>query len=394
MTPIDWRELYATNRAVIEGRSPVGTTSRSPSDAPVHEAPGGFAEHRSGRTGDPSDRGHARSSPVLPPLPVVSGRRGRRDGAQPVTGADGAGTWRQLTGTGRSQGRPSFVYIPAGVGRDTPAPLVVMLHGCTQTAAGLAAGTLMNQTADRHGFIVAYPQQTIEHNGQSCWNWFLKAHQRRGAGEPQFIAGVAQAVIDSTSSWTIDAGRVFVAGMSAGAAMAAVMGATYPDLFAAIAIHSGLAYGCATSQRAAYAAMEHGPAQPAALGELGLHAMGRFARCVPVIVIHGGADRIVAPVNGEQVVEQWMAINRLAAADAYDADLQHPSATARGRVDGGHPYTCHRWTDRHGRLMQEYVKVDALGHAWSGGAAGGSYTDPRGPSGSEAIWRFFTDATA
>jgi poly(3-hydroxybutyrate) depolymerase len=195
--------------------------------------------------------------------------------------------------------------------------------------------------------------------------------------------------MDATSDWNIDAERVFVAGMSAGGAMASVMAMTYPDLFAGVAVHSGLACGSAADQGSAFAAMSKGGPDPKRLAAAAFSRVDALARPVPAVVIHGDADRTVAPVNGDQVVEQWLTFNRLAAPDEFDGELRRPSTTSRDDA-GGRACTRRRWTDRDGAVLQESVKVDGLGHAWSGGAPGGSYTDPRGPVASELIWDFFT----
>ncbi|MEA2257064.1 MAG: hypothetical protein QOG35_3109 [Solirubrobacteraceae bacterium] len=336
MTSIDWRELYASNRAVIERAG---------------GAPG--------------------------PLPSAS---------------DGA--WEEQTSTVGGRTRHALVHPPAGVDPQTAVPLVCMLHGCTQDAAGFAAATLMNEAADRHGFVAVYPQQERGENPQACWNWFLPEHQARGAGEPASIAAIVRELMGTTSRWTIDASRVFVAGLSAGGAMAAILGAVYPDLFAAIAVHSGLAYRSAGSMGAAFTAMARGAEDPVGAGRAAHAARGDLARPVPTMVVHGSADTTVAPVNAEQVLQQSMTANRLAAPETCDLDPSHPTATSRGRVDGGLSYASRRWTDRRGALMHEVLAVDGLAHAWSGGAPGGSYTDPRGPDATEAIWRFFAEATA
>jgi poly(hydroxyalkanoate) depolymerase family esterase len=263
-------------------------------------------------------------------------------------------------------------------------PLVCMLHGCTQDAASFAAATRMNGTADRHGFIVAYPQQDRGDNQQGCWNWFLPEHQRRHGGEPAWIAALVEELVGTTAAWTVDRRRVFVAGLSSGGAMAAILAATHPDFFAAVAVHSGLAYGSATDLRAAFAAMARG-----AEGRVG----DRPARPTPSIVIHGTADHTVAPANAEHVLRQAMTVNRLAAPESCDFDIRRPTARSRGRIEGGHTYTRSRWADRRGALMHELLEIDGLGHAWSGGAPDGSYSDPRGPNASEAIWGFFAEAT-
>ena len=342
MKPIDWRELYASNRAVIE-RAGVAT-----SDA--------------------------------------AGRHGR--------GADGPGAWDERTFTVAGQTRRALVHPPAGVEPQTAVPLVCMLHGCTQDAASFAAATLMNDAADRHGFVAVYPQQERGDNAQGCWNWFLPEHQARGAGEPASIAAIVRELMGTASPWAIDPRRVFVAGLSAGGAMAAILAATYPDLFAAVAVHSGLAYRSAANVGAALTAMARGSEDPVGEGRAAHAAMGDHARAVPSIVVHGSADATVAPVNADRVLQQSMAANRLAAPEACDLDIARPTTTARGRVDGGHAYTRSQWTDRRGVLMHERLEVDGLGHAWSGGAPGGSYTDPRGPDATEAIWRFFAQTTA
>jgi poly(hydroxyalkanoate) depolymerase family esterase len=328
MPPIDWRELYASNRAVIE---------------------------------------RARPRPERP-------------------------TQETVTVAGRT--RRALVHPPAGVDPQTAVPLVCMLHGCTQDAASFAAATLMNEAADRHGFLAVYPQQERGENPQRCWNWFLPEHQSRGAGEPASIAAIVRDLLGTTSRWTIDSRRVFVAGLSAGGAMAAIMAAAYPDLFAAVAVHSGLAYRSATDLRAAFDAMARGGAHPIGQGRAAHAAMGDLARPVPSMVVHGRADPTVAPINADQVLQQSMTANRLAAPETCDLDIARPTSTSRGRIDGGHAYTRSRWTDRRGALMHELLKVDGLGHAWSGGAPDGSHTDSRGPDATEAIWRFFTQVSA
>ena len=290
--------------------------------------------------------------------------------------------------------RRALVHPPAGIEPQTAAPLVCMLHGCTQDAASFAAATLMNKAADRYGFVAVYPQQDRGDNPQACWNWFLPEHQARGAGEPASIVGIIRELMGTTSHWTIDTRRVFVAGLSAGGAMAAILAAVYPDLFAAVAVHSGLSYRSAASLGAAFDAMARGRDDPTGRGRAAHAAMGDLARPVPSMVVHGSADPTVAPVNADQVLQQSMTANRLAAPETCDLDIARPTTTSRGQVNDGHAYTRCQWTDRRGALMHEILMVDGLGHAWSGGAPRGSHTDPRGPDATEAIWRFFAQATA
>ncbi len=255
-----------------------------------------------------------------------------------------------------------------------------------------AAATAMNHTADRHGFVVIYPGQPRARNAQGCWNWFLPAHQQRGAGEPELIAGIARRLIANEFGQAVDPARMFVAGLSSGGAMAVILAACYPDLFAAVAIHSGLPYRSADDVASALAVMGRADATRAHDGHAIHAAMGDHARPVPSLVIHGTADRTVAPDNAGRILSQLMHANHLAAPETCGHDPARPSFSRRARADGGLTYTRDRWIDTHGALMHESIEVQDLGHAWSGGVPGGSYTDPRGPSASEAVWAFFSRA--
>jgi len=237
-----------------------------------------------------------------------------------------------------------------------------MLHGCTQTAADFAAGTRMNQLAERDTFLVAYPEQAGAANQQRCWNWFLPGHQRRDAGEPSLLAGITRQVM---ATHQVDPGRVFVAGMSAGGAMAAVLAATYPDLFTAAGIHSGLAYRAARDVSSAYAAMRDGP--PA-----GGRAAGGGS--VPLIVFQGDRDTTVAPANAAALLSPW-------------------SGSVPPEVVSGPGWTRRVYRDHDGRLAAEWWSVHRLGHAWSGGSPEGSFTKPAGPDASAELVRFFSDVT-
>jgi poly(hydroxyalkanoate) depolymerase family esterase len=342
MPRADWRELYASNRATIAraGIAPAEAISL-PS-----------------RAGAPN--GMRAAAPGLGRLPKL----------------------------GRS-GHQALIHVARGLDPSTPAPLVCMLHGCTQDPAAFAASTLMNDAADRNGFVVLYPGQNRGDNPQGCWNWFLPEHQQRELGEPAAIAGLVRDLIETSSDCTVDTGRVFAAGLSSGGAMAAILAACYPDLFAAVAVHSGLPFNSATSMSSAFDVMASGAADADAHGPAAHAAMGDHARPVPSIVIHGTADRIVAPANAINVLRQSMAANHLTAPESCNHDVARPTSSWSGKVERGHAYTRSRWTDGRGALMHELLMVDGLGHAWSGGAAGGSYTDPRGPCATEAICAFF-----
>jgi poly(hydroxyalkanoate) depolymerase family esterase len=282
-----------------------------------------------------------------------------------------------------------LVHVPPGLDARTPVPLVCMLHGCTQDPATFAAATLMNRAADRHDFVVVYPGQSRRRNAQGCWNWFVAEHQQRDRGEPAAIAATVRELVDSNSLCTIDAARVFVAGLSAGGAMAVILGACYPDVFAAVAVHSGLAYRSATSAGSAFEVMSRGGGDAALQGHAAHAAMGAHARPVPSIVIQGTDDRTVAPANATQVLRQSMITNHLAAPDTCDHDPDQPTSSRIIDGESGYAYTLSRWIDGRGALMHELLMIDGLGHAWSGGVSGSSYADPRGPSAAEAVWAFF-----
>src|SRR5205085_5661596 len=206
--------------------------------------------------------------------------------------------------------------------------------------------------AEHKQFNVIYPQQDRGDNQEQCWNWFESSDQSRGSGEPAILAGITQTVQQNTSRWTIDPQRVYVAGLSAGAAMAVILGATYPDLFAAIGVHSGLEYQAATTGSGAVQAMQDRGPDPLQQGQVAYQAMGRAARVVPTIVFHGTHDLAVHPVNGDQVVQQWMETDRLASQGAYTARFDTPSSDERRRAPGGRSYRVKTWTDASGKVVQ------------------------------------------
>jgi len=255
------------------------------------------------------------------------------------------------------------LYVPASY-RGRPVPLVVMLHGCTQTPDDFAIGTRMNEIAEQEGFLVAYPAQAASANMQKCWNWFEVAHQRRDAGEPAVIAGITREIM---RDWAVDPRRVYVAGLSAGGALAAIMGQTYPDIFAAVGVHSGLACGAARDMPSAFAAMRGGSAGGSTPGH-----------SVPVIAFHGDSDKTVHPRNGEEVVAQ--------------AARTGSTRTEGGTSAGGRRYRRTVHISHDGKTAAEYWVVQGAGHAWGGGSAAGTYTDPAGPDASREMIRFFKEA--
>ncbi|WP_422016272.1 alpha/beta hydrolase family esterase [Reyranella sp.] len=259
------------------------------------------------------------------------------------------------------------LYIPAGYDGQ-PLPLIVMLHGCTQSPEDFAAGTRMNELADDHMFLVAYPEQPNSANPNKCWNWFKVGDQIRDLGEPQLIAEVTRQILRDHA---VDEDRVYVAGLSAGGAAAAIMGTTYPDLYAAVGIHSGLACGAARDMHAAFSAMRQGaPAARLAV---------RTGPVVPTIVFHGDRDTTVNPINGDQASEQ--------ASGGSGAGTR----VSRGATATGIAFTRTIRLDAQERAIGEQWVLEGLGHAWSGGSAAGSFTDPRGPDASREFVRFFLE---
>jgi poly(hydroxyalkanoate) depolymerase family esterase len=259
------------------------------------------------------------------------------------------------------------LFIPSRY-REQPLPLVVMLHGCTQSPDDFAAGTRMNFRAEEQNCFVVYPAQPSQANQSRCWNWFRAADQQRGRGEPSLIAGITRQIMDD---YLVDRKRVYVGGLSAGAAAAAVMGATYNDLYAAIGIHSGLACGVATDLPSALVAMRQGGS--------GHKVVSGDRPPLPTIVFHGDRDTTVHPNNGGQILEQSV------------RTTSTQKKVHCGQVPGGHAYTRTILSDASGRGMLEHWNIHGAGHAWSGGSPAGSYTDPRGPDATREMLRFFLE---
>lgn len=275
------------------------------------------------------------------------------------------------------------VYVPTGAS-DAPRPMMVMLHGCTQSADDFAAGTQMNRLADEHGFVVVYPEQASHANASKCWNWFKPQDQARGAGEPSLIAGIVREVAQRHDA---DPRRIYVAGLSAGAAMAVVLGETYPEVFAGVGAHSGLPYGSAHDIPSAMAAMKGGRSGMPSLKNIpgAAGAPSRKAvQAVPLIVFHGDRDHTVQHTNGAHIEQQARDAH---GAQAGGADL-HVS-TLSGVSSGGRRFSRTVYTDTEGQARIESWTLHGAGHAWSGGHASGSYTDGIGPDASAEMVRFF-----
>ena len=303
---------------------------------------------------------------ALKPLDLlgsVGKRVGLNIGAAPQPAPVVAGARFEAHTFGNAAGQRAYkLYVPSGYD-GTPVPLIVMLHGCTQSPDDFAAGTRMNAVADAERVLVAYPEQTKAANASKCWNWFEGADQHRDRGEPSIIAGL---IGDIARDYAVDRARVYVAGLSAGGAAAAVMASTYPDVFAAVGVHSGLACGAAQDMASAFAAM----------GGHGGHSGQRPPHGVPTIVFHGDADRTVNVRNGEAVRAQAILGPNL------------PRVVQAGEA-GGLRYTKTTQVDDDGVPRAEHWLLHGAGHAWSGGSPDGSYTDTRGPDASREMMKFF-----
>ncbi len=268
------------------------------------------------------------------------------------------------------RGRLSAVYLPAGHRPSRRAPLLMLLHGCDQDAEGFVDATRFTEVADRHGIVLVAPEQTRRNHPNRCWRWYETRNQDRGRGEPALLADVVAAMLDEQERWRINPRRVYCAGISAGGAMALILAAVYPDLFAAVGVHSAPPYRAANGPVSALSAMAArttvpGPAEGA-------------DPIAPLFVVQGKADRVVHPDNATRVAAQWLAFNG-------GGPLR--STTSTGRADG-RGFQTTRWFGYRGRTVAEMWLVDDLGHAWSGGRAGGSYSDPAGPRAATLMWRF------
>jgi poly(hydroxyalkanoate) depolymerase family esterase len=265
---------------------------------------------------------------------------------------------------------PYRLYIPPATAVDASAdkrmPLVVLLHGCKQDALDFSNGTAMNALADEHHAMVLYPEQITRANAMRCWNWFEPGHQQANRGEPGMIAALTQSMLQKHGA---DPERVYIAGLSAGGAMAAVMAGLYPDVFAAVGVHSGLAAGAAHDVMSAFGAMRSG-------------AKGSKQPTLPTIIFHGTADKTVHPDNSQHITKAALAGLKAAGLQLVktESSMTHNGVEKTERVV---------YSTNDGKPYIENWRIDDGAHAWFGGDAAGSYTDPDGPSASAAMLAFF-----
>jgi poly(hydroxyalkanoate) depolymerase family esterase len=333
----------------------------------------------------------------LLPAPAATAPKTRRPTAAQARAAAGLpGTWRKawftLPGDGLwtdTRRMLYWLYLPAGVtpAPAKPLPLVVMLHGCQQSAADFAAGSSMNQLAERKGFAVLYPQQSAAADAHRCWHWYKRATQQ-GEGDLGLIAAMVAQVQQKHG---LDTSRTYVAGLSAGAALAAILALRHPALFAAVGMHSAPVFGTTHSPFSAYRAMQHGSASSYGLAARAFAGAQPQFPGMPAILIHGNDDSVVRRVNADQLAEQFEIIN--APALAQGAARQGPAVRRHPERRGGrkprHAYQTSTWyAGRKPQLVK--CDVDALGHAWSGGDASVKFNEPQGPDATLMMWTFFT----
>ncbi|NTU80505.1 MAG: PHB depolymerase family esterase [Chloroflexales bacterium] len=320
--------------------------------------------------------------PAAPPRHAKIPPRPRRAEPTPTPGSTGEGG-KFLSGvyTAQAGTRPYKLYVPSAY-RGQALPLVVMLHGCTQNPDDFATGTRMNELAEEHSCLVVYPAQVPGANASTCWNWFEPANQRRGQGEPALIAGITQQV---GTGYAVDARRIFVAGLSAGGAMAVIMAMTYPDLYAAVGCHSGLAYGAAHDLPSALSAMGRA-VKPRARRGAPSTAAAPSPRALPLIVFQGDQDTTVHPRNAEQLIAQWMA---LPPSDTPASTGPRKPKVLHKQVAASYAYTRASYADASGQVQIEHWLIHGAGHGWSGGSPEGSFTVPSGPDAAREMLRFF-----
>jgi poly(hydroxyalkanoate) depolymerase family esterase len=295
--------------------------------------------------------------------------------------AAAAGQWT----SGQHGERDYKLYVPS-TQKKQEAPLVVMLHGCTQTADSFAESTRMNDVAEKAGFLVLYPVQKISANPTRCWNWFQPKNQVRDSGEPAEIVGMVAQV---AKEHPVDRKRVYVAGLSAGASMSAILASCYPDVFAAAAIHDGTMYKAATSLLDAQKVMQTAKApDPEKAGSEAWACGGKRTVGVPVMVWHGQGDNIVNRKNADHIVSQFVVLNDLADDGARNSSVKPEGVAPRKAERSEYPFTVTTYASG-GRPLIEYYKVEKLGHAWSGGKDDLMFSDAKGPDASSAMWNFF-----
>lgn len=277
------------------------------------------------------------------------------------------------------------LYVPDTDSSDSLS-LVVMLHGCTQSSRQFASETGMNDRARKEKFMVIYPDQVRAAQRYRCWNFYESAQRERGRGEVALIRGMVE---DVAARRALDHRRIYLAGFSGGAGMAVHLGVAYPDVFAAVAVHSGFEYGAADGVAEALAAMEEGGPDPQKTGREAYVEMGSRADAVPTVVIHGLEDEIVDPVNGRQAARQATQTLDLVGDGVDDNYIDGGPESVEENSTSGHEYSRREYRYEDGRLGVVEYRIEGMDHSWAGGSPEGAYVDPDAPDATRIIWEFF-----
>ena len=394
---------HSNNPGGVSSAAAPAHTAAAPLPAPVAGQPAAGHAAPWRRPSTPAD---VEDAVVVDRSPPTDARTATRTAAGTAMGptasnplAEPAGSFTRVAFThpgARHNPHHYHLFVPPGATANTPMPLVLMLHGCTQNPVDFATGTGMNNAAAPANALVLYPEQPHSANPNGCWNWFRPGDQHRGSGEPALLVAMLHNVM---ARHPVDAQRVYVAGMSAGGAMAALLGREYPDVFAAVGVHSGLQAGAAHNVMGALSAMKNGAKPGAAAARQAAStrpATGPTLPPPPMIVFHGDADPTVHAHNGEQLIQATLT----ALATAPGAGRAPLATVHKGQSSHGQGYTRTVYSvvgeapaDKASpsQVVAEHWVLQGAGHAWAGGHAGGSHTDPRGVNATQEMLRFFVE---
>lgn len=326
---------------------------------------------------------------VVGAMNANGGGDGASTSARPVADEQATGRFVDGAFTGDAGTRRWRLWVPLGYDASRQHPLVVMLHGCLQDPDDLARGTRVTEHADRHGLLILLPEQPEAANAKKCWNWYESAHQRRDTGEPSLIAGMTRQVM---AEWAADTGRVYIGGISAGAAMASLVAVAYPELYAAVGLHSGIPYRAAGTVMEGMGVMAKGAADTRRLARLAREEMGPRARVIPAIIIQGASDPVVNPVNATHTRQMWLDMNAFVRGEESGSPRppDEPGRAFEAHAEGlTFTRECHGPSRSGSECEVVTILVTGLGHAWSGGSKLGSFTDERGPDATLEMLRFF-----
>lgn len=295
--------------------------------------------------------------------------------------------------TGEVSGYRYRLFVPESDASDSEKPLLVVLHGCKQSAEDMAGVSRFDSLAAAEGFVVLYPEtRPSNRNPFGCWRWWAPENQIRKGGEPEVIVNM---VTEAGSTTGVDRERIYVTGLSSGGAMSAILGALYPQTFAAVGVHSGMAYAAAGNETCALHTMSNGAERPESRAAVAYHAQGRQHRPMPLIVIHGSEDSVVAPKNAGLLIQQFAQLNDLSDdGDGANQSIDAVADTARSdKLADGRPFQTRSYIDARGEVIMREIMIDGLGHAWSGGPPGAEFSDPEGPDAGSLFWSFFKNRT-